>query len=512
MQKQLPLNKTDFGYIRRNNLLYVDKTQAIHKLTMNGGFYLLARPRGFGKSLLISTLKALFAGNKELFEGLWIYQQKRDWEPYPVIHLPFASMDYTQKGLVNALNEMLIEIAEDHHITLKYRNPAENFQQLIRSIPSKQRAVLLIDDYDKPVWDYSENQQELKANKRILQEFFATVKAYQEQLHFVLFTGQAMFNSCSICKGLDQLTDLTMKREAATLAGITHEELISVFAAHLESFTGWNDSAKTLLSLIRDEYLGYSFDGTTLVYNPFTLISLFHHGEIADYWYQMTPPNKVMRKIRIRNYPFLELENQSLSLDLFSKHSVEQLPLLLLLLQQGYLTINRYNPAQKHLTLNYPNRSVARAFTRDLLLNLSSLKADQADALINLIIQSLQNKETDEFMRFLQKLCRSIDYPIMDLNAHYCHSVFYLIMRVLTFYVEGNIQVKEHFVLVKLFIQKREFILEFATRNHPSAFVHLLDEGFHEHKSKRMRERVLIGINFSVDNRHIKDYEIQTIR
>ncbi|MDR2621894.1 MAG: AAA family ATPase, partial [Dysgonamonadaceae bacterium] len=358
--KNLPIGIQSFADLRKKGYLYVDKTKDIHKMITSGKIYFLSRPRRFGKSLLISTLKAIFKGEKKLFEGLYIYD-RWDWtQQYPVIRLDFGEINcQTPEELENDLSKKLLEKARQYNIDLK-RTSSGGFAELIENLykTTGQQVVVLIDEYDKPITDHLSQLEVMIANKNILHNFYQVLKAADEYLHFVLLTGVSKFAGVSIFSALNNANDITVNEKYASICGYTQEELETYFSEYLEETaenTGLNK--EDLIEEIHNWYDGYSWDGKTFVYNPYSTLLLFENKVFGNYWFRTGTPTFLVELLKKRNQlaPVFEpLVTTLTSFDSCDPVLVGEIPLLF---QTGYLTIKRRELFRglPHYTLGIPN-------------------------------------------------------------------------------------------------------------------------------------------------------------
>ena len=232
--QNLPIGIQTFEKIISNDFLYVDKTELIYKLINSGGFYFLSRPRRFGKSLLVSTLKEIFSGNKELFKGLYIYN-KIKWETYPVVHISFSSITYsgTSNDFRSKIVDYLYTIAKDYNVSLTTSAISETFKELILNLSKINKVVILIDEYDKPIIDYITNLDKAKENRDVLREFYSSIKDNDQYIKFCFLTGVSKFSKVSVFSGLNNLRDITINDTFANICGITQKELELYFQTDL---------------------------------------------------------------------------------------------------------------------------------------------------------------------------------------------------------------------------------------------------------------------------------------
>jgi hypothetical protein len=283
--KKLGLGIQEFSEFKDKNLIYVDKTKLIHKLIDDGKYYFLSRPRRFGKSLLVNTIRALFSCQKSLFEECWIYD-KWDWEKhYPVIKISFSEVDYRTKGLEDALELALSQQAQIHGIEFETSGYGSQFLELIKKLGSETPVVILIDEYDKPIIDYLESSEFEKAgqNRSILKTFYAGVKDQDKYIRFFFITGVSKFSQVSIFSDLNHLTDISISKHFADIAGYTKVEIERYYSDYLTDLGKELEQPESeIMKDIARWYDGYSWDGKSFVFNPYSIISLFYHQDFKN--------------------------------------------------------------------------------------------------------------------------------------------------------------------------------------------------------------------------------------
>jgi hypothetical protein len=371
--KNLPIGIQTLTELRAFNGIYVDKTQLVHRLVTTGKYYFFARPRRFGKSLLVSTLKELFKGNRAVFEGLWIENQW-DWtQTHPVIHLSFDAIDFHEQSLSDALKQTLVRQAQLFGLELTEPTLASQFKELLEKLYAKHgRVVLLVDEYDKPIIDYLETEHldEAKVNRQTLRDFYSIVKSSDEYLRLVFITGISKFAKVSLFSHLNNLNDISLNENYATLAGYTQQEIEDHFGDYLDSVqTKLQLSRTELLAQMQVWYNGYSWDGTSRVYNPFGTLNFFHNREFRNYWFSTGNPRFLIEQMK--KHGQFAIENtpaDSIDFDVFD---IEHLSLTALLFQTGYLTIKERDILPGYYILDYPNQEVRESMYRFLLDDLA---------------------------------------------------------------------------------------------------------------------------------------------
>ena len=366
-RRKLPIGIQTFREIREDNCYYVDKTALIQRLIDEGKHYFLSRPRRFGKSLFLDTLKELFEGNEPLFEGLYIHHHW-DWQiHYPVVRLDFGSGNFKEVGYLQTnVIAQLHTIAEEAGIAPRYDTASECFGDLIRALhrQSGQRVVVLVDEYDKPILDALEVPEIARDNRDFLRGLYSTIKSNDAHIKFTFLTGVSKFSKVSLFSGLNNLTDITIDPQYSAICGYTEEDLDTVFAPELPG-------------LDRDEirrwYNGYSWRGQEKVYNPFDILLLFRRQSFEAYWFETGTPTFLIETLLSRGVSALALDNMLGSDDLLSAFDVDHIATEALLFQTGYLTIIQTEPrgGEMYYRLSYPNREVRQSLNRSLLNHLT---------------------------------------------------------------------------------------------------------------------------------------------
>lgn len=360
---KLPIGIQTFREIREEGHCYVDKTPLVARLVEEGKYYFLARPRRFGKSLLVSTLAAAFAGERELFAGLHL-EHHWDWNRHaPVIVLDFSEgvLDSRQR-LDQRIRRMLDIQAEAQNLALHQEEVSDRLEELILKLHASrgERVAVLVDEYDKPILDHLHQPERALELREGLRNLYSVLKSQDARLRFVLLTGVSKFSKVSLFSGLNNLKDITLDERFATLCGYTQAELENVFA-------GW--LAGVDLTELRQWYNGYNFLGES-VYNPFDILLYLDHREFRSYWFEAGTPTFLVNLLKLRHYPIPTLENLEVGEELLSSFDVDVIEPEALLFQTGYLTIQeRYQRGSLYrYRLRYPNREV-RASLPTAILN-----------------------------------------------------------------------------------------------------------------------------------------------
>ena len=374
-RRRLPIGIQTFREIREENYYYVDKTAYIQRLMDEGKHYFLSRPRRFGKSLFLDTLKELFEGNESLFEGLHIHD-RWDWSVrYPVIRLSFGSGNFKEAGYLQTnVMTQLHTIAEEAGIAPRYDTAPECFGDLIRVLhrQGEQRVVVLVDEYDKPILDALDVPEVARANRDFLRGLYATIKDSDAHVKFTFLTGVSKFSKVSLFSGLNNLTDITINPHYSAICGYTEADLDTVFAPELPGLDR---------EQIREWYNGYAWRGTEKVYNPFDILLLFRNREFHAYWFETGTPTFLIETLLSRGVGTLTLDNMLGSDELLSTFDVDHIATEALLFQTGYLTIQHTEPrgGEMFYRLSYPNQEVRQSLNRSLLNHLTGDPSQRAE-------------------------------------------------------------------------------------------------------------------------------------
>jgi len=374
--KKLPIGLQNFKRIIEDGYLYVDKTQQIYDLVDKGALYFLSRPRRFGKSLLLSTLRYIFDGEKELFKGLYIAEQADyDWKKYPVLEFNFASYGYKCEPdkLELAISYDLKNYGRKFGIELPDKHIRIQLNALVKQLSTKyDRVVILIDEYDKPIIDFIMEPEKAKANSDVLAAFFAFIKNLEAQgyLRFLLVTGVSKLGKMSLFSDLNNLSDLTLSSKGLELTGINQAELLTYFDNYIQSTSAhFNTTNEELLENIQSWYGGYSWNGKTKLYNPSSIMSLFTQKRFGSFGFATSTPTFLVKATRNKHINPDDFEQVKVYSTFFNEFSTTELDMAGLLFQAGYLTIKKieYKRRQPNYLLSYPNKEMYIAFTKNLL-------------------------------------------------------------------------------------------------------------------------------------------------
>ncbi len=489
----------DFKEIITGGYVYVDKTRYVHQLLTTSKYYFLSRPRRFGKSLLISTLYHLFKGEKELFKGLYI-ADKWNFEVYPIIKISFAKLSYEHGQLEKALKESLKDIAISHEIELRKEALKDIFQELILSLHTRfqQKVVILIDEYDKPIIDYLDADQLhlARENRAILKSFYSILKDADPYLKLVFITGISKFSQVSIFSDLNNLYDLSMRRGFNEICGISQAELEHYFPKELETY----DRAK-----IRHWYNGYRWHiKSDTLYNPFSILNFFGEGDFFNYWYTTGTPTFLLEMSKREHfYKFSEITISSISLQSFDFENISLVPVLF---QTGYLTIKDYDALLDNFILSFPNDEVKAAYLEKLADTYIQPTSFPAKAILSNLLKALKAKSDQALMDAINAGFEHIPGPIWQKeNEHFYHAIVHLLFSLLGVYINSEVHTKEGRADAMIQIEEGIFCLEFKLdKSAEEAIAQIHDKGYLKPHLDKGKPCHAIGINFSKENKKVE--------
>jgi len=510
MRKKLPIGIQTFSNLIREGYCYVDKTALIHKLVVEGKYYFLSRPRRFGKSLLISTLKSLFRGEREWFTGLAI-EGEWDWSRcHPVIHISFGggTMDSVEALEVH-LRDLLLSHCREYDLILNSEGVTGRFAELIVLLRQKfdQPVVVLIDEYDKPILDnlLADRDETAIAVRDRLKGFYAVLKDSDEHLRFVLLTGVSKFSKVSLFSGLNNLRDITLDARYATICGYTENELT-------HTFTDWLDGVDR--DALRRWYNGYNFDGTK-VYNPFDVLLYLDSRQFRNYWFETGNPSFLLRLLQQKRYHAPDLGHLEANEALLSTFDVDRIPLETLMFQTGYLTIVRREQVGESCfyRLGWPNQEVRQSFHGSLLDQLTHDDAPQRSSSIALY-RALEAGKVDALRDIFHAFFASIPHDwyrknqMANYEGYYC-SIVYCYFAALGLDVTAEESTNKGRIDLTVKLDGCIFIIEFKVvemTDDGSALKQIEAKGYGD-KYRGQGEVWLIGVAFSSQDRNIVGFE-----
>jgi hypothetical protein len=508
--KKLPIGISDFKKLREENFIYVDKTIYIYKLIQEGGgYYFLSRPRRFGKSLLLSTIRYLFEGHKELFKDLYI-ADKWNWdEVYPVIRIDFSEAQVeNEKDLQKELKAIIIETGKNYNY--KYNKEytiTRNFSLLIKKCyqQTKKKTIILVDEYDKVILDNIDKKGEVEKIRKLLKKFYEALKGLDEYIKFVLITGVSKFSKVSLFSGLNQLKDISLDERYGNICGYTQKELELYFKEYLEGVN---------LEEVKEWYNGYSFLGDRL-YNPFDILLYLDSKRFDNYWYKTGTPSFLIKLIKEREYDVSQLENKIVKKNVLEKFDLEEIRIEALMHQTGYLTIKEAYEKEygEEYRLGFPNKEVRISFNEDILPLI--LKDNIRENIADKIIEILKGEKLEKLREQIEVLISNISYVHYKGESSYVIAIFSLLYSTgLNVITEDNTD-KGRIDLTVIVNKEIVYIIEIKVireeKEKGKAIRQILEKGYY--KKYMNYERVyIVGIEIDKNKKRIVNYEYKRVK
>jgi len=501
-----------FSNLINEGFLYVDKSAGLYDLVKRNGQYFLARPRRFGKSLMISTLKAIFQGQRELFNGLAIDKQDYDWQSYPVIHLDMGSCAAeTTAEIKSNLFDLLDAIASDYKISIGNETLPSRFKELIDKLSkNNQKVVILVDEYDKPLLNHI-GKESAKEIQNVLKNFYSVIKTTEPYQRFALITGVSKFSKVSIFSDLNNLTDLTMQADAATLLGYTQEELEKNFGDYIEAVAEAQSLSKDeCLNKLKLWYNGYRFhQNTETVYNPVSVMKCFIDKEFRNYWFETGTPTFLVDLLKKQP---VDLTDIHLVQEDFSVYEPDRLSAIPILIQTGYLTIksSTVTGIGTEYEFGFPNLEVSTAFSRVLAKGFSEISDDVFGATCRKILQAVNDGDVDKMLSNMAVLFSEMPYDITVKSEKYYQSLLFFILKMLGSDVDA--EVRNHIGRMDCRVKTKDYIyvMEFKLNGTAEeALQQIDDKQYAVPYANDPRKLFKIGVEFSKETRNIDRWLVQ---
>ena len=518
--RRLPIGVQSFASLRKGGFVYVDKTRYIYELARRNKQYFLSRPRRFGKSLFLSTLKAYWEGKKELFEGLAINELEKGnseaWQPHPVFYFDFNGQNYQGGTALEDVLDKMLEMWEKEYGCKETGPLSYRFQNLLIKASAKagRECVVLVDEYDKPLLEVLDNRLLEERNKAVFKAFFGTLKNYDEYLRFVFITGVTKFSKVSIFSDLNQLYDISLLPDFASICGITREEMLSNFLPEIEkTAAGLHISKEKCLADLQQRYDGYRFAvGAEGVYNPFSLLSALDSGLLDAYWFSTGTTTFLVKQVKKMRLNPAKFTNRTIYADAaaMTDYRAENSDPVPLLYQTGYLTIWDYDARRQRYVLGFPNDEVKYGFLSSLLpvYTPASMSATGTD--IFTVDEYIETGNIEGVGDIFRALFAGIPYTADDAPfEHYFQTVIYLVFTLLGRYVQ--VEVHSAKGRADCIVETPDFVYIFEFKLGKSAkdaLQQIENKGYAETYRADKRKLFKIGVSFDGEKQSLEEWEV----
>ncbi len=517
-RQRYPIGTQTFSILREGGYVYVDKTDMVYDMTHDNSRYIfLSRPRRFGKSLLVSTLKSYFEGRKELFEGLAIEKLEEEWTQYPVLHFDMSTAKHVDKdGLERELNRKLCGYEKLYGRSEEDVDPNQRLQGLVEHAYEQtgQKVVVLIDEYDAPLLDVIHEEENLPLLRKVMRNFYSPLKYLDPYLRFVFLTGITKFSQLSIFSELNNIKNITMDEHYATLCGITEEEMLQTMRSGIERLAEKEeltyDGAVELLKLTYD---GYHFCWPSPdIYNPFSLLNAMEDSKVDYYWFGSGTPTYLIEMLRKFEVSAEKIGGQYADVSMFDAPTETMTNSLPLLYQSGYVTIKDYDKKNELYLLDIPNHEVRIGLMNSLLPEYVTSRREVEERIkIRLMRTALGDGRIDDALTLLQTYLSAIPYGDTPYNEAHFESLLYVIFHLATSF-DVRTQVRTAAGRMDMAVRTRTQIYLFELKFDGSAEEALQQIDVKNYTAPFSLEGlpiVKIGVNFSSKTRTIDSWAIE---
>nr|WP_315314818.1 ATP-binding protein [Treponema denticola] len=533
--RKIPIGIQSFEDLRRKNFLYVDKTLYAFKLANLGKVYFLSRPRRFGKSLFLSTLKAYFLGQKELFKGLYIekaeekraeIEKNEAWGEYPVFYLDFNVGRYDLDGaLAESLDYFLKKEEKIYRLKNEGDSFGKRFQSLIETAYNKtgKQAVILVDEYDKPLLQTMGVNEALNEEYRnTLKAFYSVIKTCDQYIRFAFLTGVTKFSKVSISSDLNNLQDISMLNDYAEICGLTQAEIEKTFKPEIERLAkNTKNSYDKMLEELKKRYDGYKFSvlGES-VYNPFSILNTFNSGELKNYWFATGTPTFLVNYLKDAHYNIPDLDGKvELDESMLNEYRADTKDPIPILFQSGYLTIKEYIEDVNMYRLGFPNDEVRYGFLKNLFPSYSSLRPDETGVSIWKFVEDIRAGNVDEFMERMQAIIAGVPYDNLPkdklkLREQNYQTAVYLIFKLMGQFVQTEIHCAKGRADCIVHTKDSIYIFEFklmSAGTAEDAIVQIKENGYAAQFKTSSKKIILIGSSFNEEERTIGEWKTEEL-
>lgn len=512
----LPIGIQNFEKIRKENYLYVDKTALVYQLVTTGSYYFLSRPRRFGKSLLLSTIHAYFDGKRELFDGLAISRLERKWDKYPVLHLDLNTQKYdTPEALADILDNALSQWEDLYGRRETERSLSLRFLGIIQRAYEKtgQRVVILVDEYDKPMLQAIGNEDLQDEYRNTLKSFYGALKSGDQYIKFAMLTGVTKFGKVSVFSDLNNLKDISMRKDYHEICGITEREFLDNFYNHILRMTVELDmSAEDVLKEMARLYDGYHFvPGQPGLYNPFSVLNAFDANAFGSYWFETGTPTYLVQLLQLYGYSLERMASEYVTEDILNSVDVASTNPIPVIYQSGYLTIKGYDSRFRTYQLGFPNAEVEDGFFRFLLPFYASVDKIVAPFHIQKFVQEIETGQPDAFFTRLRSFFSDTPYELVrDLENHY-QNVLFILFKLLGVYVRAEYHTSSGRIDMVLQTRDYTYVIEFKLDGTAEQALRQISDKSYTIPFETGTTKVFrIGLNFSSETRNIEKWVIES--
>ena len=515
--KLYPIGIQTFERIRKEDKLYIDKTEYIYRMAHTSGtYFFLGRPRRFGKSLLVSTMQSYFEGKKELFKGLAMEKLEKEWTEYPVLHFDMSGGKHMEK---EQLERYLADTLEEQEARWGYKSEKIDanlrLKDLIMTAYQKtgKQVVVLIDEYDAPLLDVAHEKEQLDVLRNIMRNFFSPLKARESYLRFVFLTGITKFSQLSIFSELNNITNISMDDEYAGICGITKEELLENMSGDIEMLAkALGYSRDVTIAKLKEHYDGYHFSKVSPdVFNPYSLLNCFAKKELGAYWFGSGTPTYLINMMRKHGAVPTDITRVEADESEFDAPTEEMTTIMPLLYQSGYITIKDYNRDYNYYTLDVPNKEVKVGLTKALIPSYVTPNTLATTNTARRIAQALDKQDMDGALHLLQDFLGTVPYcNVTNYEGHYQQMLFIIFSLLTDYLVDVEVHTPRGRVDIVLLTKTDLYIIELKlNKNAQTAMQQINLKNYRQRFALSGKPVTKVGINFDSTLGNIEEWVIE---
>ncbi len=516
-RKLYPLGIQTFERIRKEDKLYIDKTEYIYHMTHTSGtYFFLARPRRFGKSLLVSTLQSYFEGKKDLFKGLAIEKLEQEWTEYPVLHFDMSGGKHMDKEQLERYLGFILENEERKwgidHPQIDTNN---RLTELINTAYEKsgKQVVVLIDEYDAPLLDVAHDEDLLKELRNVMRNFYSPLKYREPVLRFVFLTGITKFSQVSIFSELNNITLLSMNDDYAGICGITKEELLTQMSEDIEELAEKRGITKEqAIDKLKEYYDGYHFTAESPdIFNPYSLLNCFNEKKFGSYWFASGTPTYLINMMHYYNVVPTDISRVEADASEFDAPTENMTTIMPLLYQSGYITIKDYNEDYDYYTLDIPNKEVRVGLTKSLIPSYVTQNTLATTNTARRIAQALDKQDMDGALQLLQTFLGTIPYcNVTNYEGHYQQMLFIIFSLLTDYLVDVEVHTPKGRVDIVLLTKTDLYLIELKlNKDAQTALQQINLKDYRQRFALSGKPITQVGINFDSKTGNITDWKIE---
>ncbi len=512
-----PVGEQSFVEIREGNWLYVDKTRYVEMIAKGTKYYFLGRPRRFGKSLFLATLKCFFEGRRELFKGLYIHTIDWEWEPYPVLLLDLNSANYTVDGALEAkIESHLRRWEEEYGITPYVMEHSDRFERVIETVYKRtgKKVVILVDEYDKPLVKNLHDRERFERYREMLAGLYSNFKSSADYLRLVFLTGVTRFGKLSVFSGLNNISDISFDNKYAGICGITEAELFEYFEEGISGLAEeYGMDRDAMVAKLKRRYDGYHFARISPdIYNPYSLLETFSKKEFRNYWIDSAAPTILAEQLKRDHTDLTELEPATGDIADLSGLDLDSVEPTALFYQTGYLTIKGTDDLSGLFILGYPNEEVSEGFYRFILPYYSNIQRQKVLTYITQLVREFMRGDVDAAMKRLQSLFAGLSYDL-EINAEKdVRNALFIVFKLVRMMAEAEYHTSDGRIDILVRTPEYVYIMELKfDKTAEEALDQIKRKEYHLPWSVDNRTVIAVGINFSSDKRRIDDWKSERL-